>query len=238
MRTERRLDAIDAFLRLRVGLLDAVVGVGLAFGLGRVRLLAQRLDVRLLLGFVLGEALLEAFRRRRAAAAAALERFYPVRELGVAPLQRGDLGRRVRAPGLEATQPRVVVRRRVVAPRRRPRPGAARFDFPGQEQGDGGKHRGYQYAAREFLRAASLWSLRAGERGARGGRHGGFWSARGPFRPPGFLLRSYLCHKNEEKPGLAALLHACAPAADYCSINSEDSLSGYLVRVQVLCPSP
>ena len=58
MRTERRLDAIDAFLRLRVGLLDAVVGVGLAFGLGRVRLLAQRLDVRLLLGFVLGEALL------------------------------------------------------------------------------------------------------------------------------------------------------------------------------------
>ena len=142
MRTERRLDAIDAFLRLRVGLLDAVVGVGLAFGLGRVRLLAQRLDVRLLLGFVLGEALLEALRGRRAAAAAALERFYPVRELGVAPLQRGDLGRRVRAPGLEATQPRVVVRRRVVAPRRRPRPGAARFDFPGQEQGDGGKHRG------------------------------------------------------------------------------------------------
>ena len=53
--------------------------------------------------------------------------------------------------------------------------------------------------------------------------------------PPGFLLRSYLCHKNAEKAGLAALLHACAPAADYCSINSEDSLSGYLVRVQVLC---
>ena len=178
MRTERRLDAIDAFLRLRVGLLDAVVGVGLAFGLGRVRLLAQRLDVRLLLGFVLGEALLEAFRRRRAAAAAALERFYPVRELGVAPLQRGDLGRRVRAPGLEATQPRVVVRRRVVAPRRRPRPGAARFDFPGQEQGDGGKHRGYYYAAREFSRAASLWSMRAGEWRARGWRHGVLWRAR------------------------------------------------------------